>query len=224
VRAAVLGLVVSLLPAAGATAQPDPAAARPCTACRADPEAVRADYDPEAWRALATGEILTREHELPADQSGVRKAVEAVAIFDAPPECVWAVVTDHVAFPRFLPNVKETRVRRRDEDRVFISQHLRVMLVNVRYGSIWTLRPEQGVAAWTLDPETENDIRRSDGSWQLVPFEGGVKTLARYRTDVDTGRSLPETVERMLTRHSLPKVMRGVREELARRSERTPPC
>lgn len=213
-----IGRVVVLALLLGAAARSEQATAPEagCIACRSDAASLRGDLDGPTWRAVEAGEIVTREVPIAAREAG--RAVEALGILDASPRRVWEVVTDHPCFPEFLPNAHETRVRRREADRVYISQHLRVAFVSVRYGAVWTLDPEGGRATWTLDPETENDVRRSDGSWQLAPLEGGARTLARYRADVETGQPLPAGVERMLTHRSLPRVIDGVRTELARRA------
>ena len=70
---------------------------------------------------------------------------------------------------------------------------------------------------WALDQEAEHDIADTTGSWAVVPLEGAQATLVRYRSWVDSGRSVPRFVEAFLTERSLPKIVEGIRTEVQRR-------
>jgi hypothetical protein len=82
---------------------------------------------------------------------------------------------------------------------------------------ISTLDPEQGSVTWVLDHSAQNDIADTTGSWAVVPLKDGTETLVRYRTWVDSGRSVPRLAEEFLTRRSLPKIVEGLRAEVQRR-------
>jgi hypothetical protein len=125
------------------------------------------------------------------------------------------VITDWESYPRFLPNTEETRLRRREGDRAWISQHLRVLWNDIRYGVIWEMAQREGIARFTLDEEEPADIAATSGSWQLVPL--GDTTLVRYESRTDVGRPVPAFLRDALARLSLPRVLRGVRDEVAAR-------
>lgn len=196
------------------------AAFAPCVACEADLQAVRADYADEAWQRLWRGEVVTSHAASGDADGGLAGQVMASGLVQRPPGQVWSVLLDFPGHAAFFPNVEETRVQRWEGRRIWIRQHLRVFFTDIRYGAIWTLDPEHGVARFHLDPDVPSDIAGSRGSWQLLPAEAGLHTLVRYTARVDTGRPVPGVVERLLTRRSLPRVLRGLRDAV---EERFPP-
>ncbi len=197
----------------------DAAGAPDCIACRVPLGQARGAYSPEAWRRLEAGEVLTAADRLAEVDRGARRALTGTALVPAPPERVWAVLTDWESYPGFMPNVAETKLRRVEGSRAWIAQHLRVFFTSIRYGSVWTMEPELGVARFALDPTLPHDIAANEGSWRLSPVERGEATLLEYSAHVDTGRPVPRLVEELLVRRSLPRVLRGVRHEVQRREK-----
>jgi hypothetical protein len=116
-----------------------------------------------------------------------------------------------------MPTVEATGVVARPDGRLVVKQHLRILFVDVRYSTLWTLDPARGLASWQLDASAPHDIAETSGSWQLAPLTERDGTLVRYHARVDTGRPLPGPIERLLTRSSLPRVVQSVREEVQRR-------
>ena len=121
------------------------------------------------------------------------------------------------AYPSFMPTVETTRVLSRADGRLSVLQHLRILFVDVRYSTLWTLDPARGLATWQLDESAPHDIAETSGSWQLALLPERDRTLVRYRASIDTGQPVPGPIERLLTRSSLPRVVRSVREEVQRR-------
>jgi hypothetical protein len=205
--------------AAGAAtgAASDPA----CVACEAPAPPLRDAYDPAAWAALERGEVISREVAEPGAPGGGHR-VAASGIVAAAPERVWAVITDWESYPRFMPNAHATRVRSREPRRARISQHLRILLSDVRYGVVWTLEPERGLARFALDPEAPHDIAAFEGSWELAALDGPRRTLVRYSNRVEPGIAVPVFLRDALTRRSLPGIVRSVRDETLRREAAAP--
>jgi hypothetical protein len=200
---------------AGAEAVPtDVDAAPSCVACGVDADADRARYSAVDWAALTAGEVLT---SIVADDVNGRATVEAAAIVPAPPLRVWETLVDFPARPRFQPGTQEVRVVRTEGERVWVAQHLRFFGIDVRFTIINTLDPSRGVLRWILDESAPHDIAATTGTWRLARVEAGQQTLVVYRGWTDTGRYVPGFVERFLTGRSLPKLMTGLRDEVARR-------
>lgn len=196
----------------------DPALpAAPCLACRSDREAIRRTYAGAEWEALQRGEVITTQVADARSHAGVTSTMEASAIVPYPPEPVWSVVVDFESRPRFVPGNKAARILRRDGNRVWVAQHLRVMLVNVRFVVISTLDPEAGAVTWMLDRSAPHDIADTTGSWTIVPLAGRRQTLVRYRTTIDSGRAVPGFIEDYLVKRSLPRIVDGLRDEVQRR-------
>jgi ribosome-associated toxin RatA of RatAB toxin-antitoxin module len=223
VRQRMNGLTISCLLTLACIAQPSPAAppaAPACIACQADVQRIRAAYSAEAWERLRRGEIITTNVEERSPEGNKLHTAEASGIIERAPDKVWDVVTDVESRPKYVPGNKEVRILRVEGNRIWTSQHLRVLLTNIHYGLITTLEPERGLLRFVLDREVEHDIADTRGSWQLAPLNDARETLVRYRAWVDTGRPIPGFVQAFLTRRSLPRLVEGVRQEVGRRFPR----
>jgi ribosome-associated toxin RatA of RatAB toxin-antitoxin module len=196
-----------------------PAAPTPpaCIGCRADLAYIRGGYSDADWQALMRGKVVTTAVRDAHAADDVKSTNEASAVIPYPPTEVWSVVTDFESRPRFVPGNKDVQITRREGNRLWIAEHLRVLLINVRFVVISTLDAEQGAVTWVIDRDAPHDIADTTGSWAVVPLEGGQATLVRYRTWIDSGRSVPRFVEDFLTKRSLPKIVEGVRAEVHRR-------
>lgn len=214
-----LSALVAATAVHGDAAAPQPPAVQPCIACRADAAAVRAELGEERWAKLARGEVVTLRADVPAanGESSTQTEVQSLAIFDHPPERVWEVLTDFEARPRYFKDLKELKIVRREGNRYWLSERVRVFLFNIRYQVINTLDPERGTVAWKLDKSVAHDIAETTGAWQMAPLDERRKTLLHYRAHIDTGQPVPEFIESFLTERSLPGLVAAVRGEVERR-------
>jgi ribosome-associated toxin RatA of RatAB toxin-antitoxin module len=188
-----------------------------CIGCRADLAGIRSTYSDTDWQALMRGKVVTAAVHDPHSAGGVQSTDEASAVIPYPPAEVWSVVTDFESRPHFVPGSKDVQITRREGNRLWIAEHLRVLLISVRFVVISTLDPEHGAVTWVVDHDAPHDIAETTGSWAVVPLDSGQATLVRYRTWIDSGRSVPRFVEDFLTKRSLPKIVEGVRNEVHRR-------
>jgi ribosome-associated toxin RatA of RatAB toxin-antitoxin module len=188
-----------------------------CVACRSDLDAMRKGYSADDWQALTRGEIVTSETEEPNAGGSAHANIESSAIISYPAAPVWSVLTDVEARPKFIPGMKKVSVVRVDGNRLWVTEHLRFFLCNIRYQVVDVIDPEQGLISWTLDKSVAHDIADTTGSWQIASLPSGRDTLVRYRAWVDTGRPVPRFVKDFLIGWSLPKIAGGLRSEVQRR-------
>lgn len=191
--------------AVSAQEQPPPSIAR-----QADRASVLAHYDAEAMEALRAGEILTRwiqEDDAPG------RTLRATMLVEARPERAWRILTDYARWPEIVPNLQSLEVLE-EEDPVRLRHHVRVIGMDIRYGTTRTLDPARGHIEARLDPTQENDLEANRTRWQLVPLDGGASTLVEVRARVRTGWMIPGFVEDMLLDGSLPRQLRSFREAM----------
>jgi ribosome-associated toxin RatA of RatAB toxin-antitoxin module len=186
-----------------------------CVACGVDGAYARRVYTDEQWEELTSGKILSGE--VGGSDKSEQGGGAAVGIIRYPPEQVWTVVADFEARPKYVANAKEVHIVQVDGDRVWLSQHLKVLLTNVRFGTICTLQPERGVLSWVLDDSAHHDIADTRGSWQLTPLADRHETLVTYRAWINSGRYVPGFIENFLLKRSLPELIAGLRDEVRRR-------
>ncbi|MFQ5667673.1 MAG: SRPBCC family protein [Candidatus Binatia bacterium] len=215
-------MLLPLLIVSAALAPPPSSKGPPaCVACRVDFTRIRSSYSAAQWRALMQGQIVTSKTNHSQEDGAVQSSVEASAIIPYPAARVWDVLADFESRPDFTPGLKESHLVRVDGNRVWLAQRVRVLWVNIRYQIIGTVDPEKGLMTWVLDKNVAHDIDRSEGSWQLAPLPEGPRTLVRYQARVDTGQPVPGFIERFLVGRSLPKIVSGLRAEVARRAAAT---
>ena len=196
---------------------PDVGAAS-CIACGHSIPNPQALYSPSDWQALERGSILlAREDEITASGSQHARNSSASGLIRHAPQQVWKVLTDFEAWPKFMPHITRTRVTRKDGSRTWVRQNYRVIFLGMEHTTVYNLDPRLGELSWSLDLTQKHDITSSQGRWQLVPANEGHETLIRYAAEMDAGRRVPTSVEGMLKKRSIAKLIANLRREVNRR-------
>lgn len=209
-RGAVRCVLAAATAAFLASAAPAGAAAR-CIACRADAGAILAPWDAGTLRALRDGEIRTSWVDEGEGDDGRR--LRAAMVVDAPPRRVWELLTAYARWPEVVPRLRGIEVRDAEEP-VRLRHHVRVLGMDVRYGTVRTTAPRAGRIEARLDPEQSNDLETNRTTWQLAPLDDGARTLVEVRARLRTGWTLPGFLEGMLLDRTLPAQMRAFRDAI----------
>ena len=192
-----------------------------CVACQQSAGAARALFSEADWRRLENGEVVVVDHRLKVadgDDDSVVRESKAAMIVPRPAAEVWAVLADFESRPDFLPNISESRVERVEDTRVWISQHVRIFWMQIRYTLIMTLDPARGVMTSVLDRSSPHDIRDSHGSWEILP-QSDASALLLSSSRVEAGMPVPDIIESYLVKSSLPQMMISLRNEVERRAQ-----
>ncbi|MBZ5726070.1 MAG: SRPBCC family protein, partial [Acidobacteriia bacterium] len=72
------------------------------------------------------GKVVTTTTSDSRSGNGMQSTNEASAVIPYPPQEVWSVVTDFESRPRFVPGNKGVEILRREGNRLWIAEHLRV--------------------------------------------------------------------------------------------------
>ncbi len=126
------------------------------------------------------------------------------------PEKLMAVVTDFAAYPRFLPEMEEATILRRDGDVWVVRFAIRVVR-RLEY----TLRLEKQnptTLRWSL---VEGSFKANNGGWDMAAIPAG--TRADYHIDLDVGIFVPGSVMKTLVETSLPATLAAFKKEAERR-------
>ncbi len=202
---------------AGAEGTPDVGGAN-CIACGHSLPNPRALYSPSDWQSLERGSILlATEDEITASGSKYARNSSAAGLIRHAPDLVWKVLTDFETWPKFMPHITRTRVTRKDGSRTWVRQNYRVVFFGMEHTTVYNLDPRLGELSWSLDLTQKHDITSSKGRWQLIPANEGHETLIRYAAEMDAGRSVPTSIEGMLKKRSIAKLIANLRREVNRR-------
>jgi hypothetical protein len=168
---------------------------------------------PEERAALDRDEIVVRSDL--SDPSG-GTAIGMVDI-DAPPDRTLAAVLDLRARVPEISGLKGLEEYGRGPDWVGARWEVKVLTANVVFHVRYEYDTAQGIVRYALDPSrSPNDIVQAEGSYHLLPVEGGTRVI--YRATSDSGRPVPGWVKRWLATEGLTQQLTGIR----KRAE-TPP-
>jgi hypothetical protein len=87
---------------------------------------------------------------------------------------------------------------------------LKVFTATIVFHTLYDLVPEQGWVRYSLDgTRTPNDLVSVEGAYQISEVPGGSRLV--YRSEMDSGRSVPGFVKRWLAVDALTEQLTGIR-------------
>jgi hypothetical protein len=168
------------------------------------------DLPPEAQRALARGEAWFEVRPDPAGAAGRMRAVEDVA---APPERVFAVMTDCALAPRMALSLKSCRILERDPaGRWDVREHVsKAMLFFPSVRSVFRsdYDPPRGFAY----RRTGGDLKVLEGEWRLTPLDGGRRTRVAFEGRAALPFAVPHAIARAVLRQQVSRALAALRRE-----------
>lgn len=120
----------------------------------------------------------------------------------APIQTVFDCITDFESYPRFLPDVKKTKVVWIDDNRMEVNFHLN-LIKEICYTLLFDLDPPGG-AYWKL--KSGDLMKKNSGHWELKMEEDDL-TKATYAIDLEFGLWVPKTITQTLIEKSLPQTL-----------------
>lgn len=173
--------------------------------------------------ALEKGKVLVELSAVP--QSSVKKAT-AVALIEAPPAEVFAVLTEYADFPSFMPYCRKVEVRKKEGEQSWVHFSLDFPWPIGDRHYVLVLKDceelKDGatvfISSWTYEPGSGN-INDSYGSWEVRAYDSG-RSLVYYTVFTDPGGSLPNWASNAATEVAVPKVIAGLRERVGEKGRR----
>ena len=168
------------------------------------------DLPAEAHQALARGEAW---FEVRPDRAGAAGQVHAVEDVAAPPERVFAVMTDCALAPRMAPSLKSCRVLERDPaGRWDVREHVsRPMLFVPSVRSVF--RSDYDPPRGFTYRRTGGDLRVLEGDWRLTPLDGGARTRVVYEGRAALPFAVPHALARAVLRQQVSQALAALRRE-----------
>lgn len=133
------------------------------------------------------------------------KGLEATFDVDVPEESLLDTLWDVALFPRLFPDLKHTRVLRREENALEVEHEIDAVIRRVRYVLRRTRDRARGVISWV---ELSGDLRRVRGGWRVTPTERGSHVV--YTAFVDVGRFVPTSLVRDLALRKIDEMIARV--------------
>jgi len=134
---------------------------------------------------------------------------ERSIVIKAPPEKVFAVITDYEKYPEFLPEVKKAKVEFGSGNVKEVTYTVDIKAKVITYTLKHTARPPDELA-WTM--VRGEMMKGNDGAWILKAVPEG--TEATYQIDLKLGALVPSMVERLLAEQSLPGLLANFKKRI----------
>lgn len=131
---------------------------------------------------------------------------------DAPPEAVYAVITDFARYPNFVPNQSSATVLSTDGHHWQVEFELSVAK-RLRYVLDLVGTPDEAVR-WSL--VSGDMMKEMNGGWRLEALPDG-RTRAHYEIDVALKGFVPRSISKALIERTLPANLAAFKSEAERR-------
>lgn len=141
--------------------------------------------------------------------------IQAKGIFDAPPEKVWAALTNFGAYPKYYESVVQSQVREKqgNQAKVYVKFKFPFPVGEIWVLNQYTLDNANRKLSWKM---LDGNLKNSDGSgsWSLSPYKGG-RTLATYRLNVD-GSGASNWLQKQAVFRTTPAVFKYLNQQIGR--------
>jgi hypothetical protein len=166
----------------------------------------------DMYKQLARGKILTLRRAVPPSKAGVH--VAAFAIVRAPVERLWEAISDCSRQPEFMPNVKSCELVPPNHPLPPNTEWHKLQLV---FHSLFFTKKVNIIDQVKLEPphylhwkEVKGDLRTNEGYYRIIAIAPDIQLLI-YDTLTDPGIFVPDFVQSMLVKSSLPHVVAALR-------------
>ncbi len=154
-------------------------------------------------KQLGKGKIPVR-----FDDSGTGGGVLGVIDIAAPPDDVWAAVMDVKARVGEISGLKEANIYTDTPTKKGVQWVLSVIGTRVQFNVLYDLDESKRWCRYRLDTSKENDLVDVQGAYQIYEVDG--KSRLIYRSETDSGRSVPGFIKRWLASDSLTEQLEGI--------------
>ena len=180
---------------------------------------------------LVTAALSTEGYQPIGGKSGVevyRRQGHAIDLaaegdIDAPPDVVLKVLTDYGSHPKWVHGLSVSRVLDKHDGSLDVYQRLHLPMLDDRDFAMHVEWNRAGGGEREIHFATTNDkcpappdkgvvrVPLHEGSWHLVPVDGGRRTHAVYRFRMELGGSLPMWMARGRAAKDVPALFDAIR-------------
>lgn len=166
------------------------------------------ELTPKAVAALARGEAYA---DVSPDPDGISGRVRGVIDIDAPPQQVWAVMTDCATAGKLITNLASCKVLSGDQKRGWdVREH--VTRRNLVFpGMRIVFRSDYEPVSRIRFKLVEGDLKVEQGEWRLQALNGGKATRVFYDNRLAVDWPVPKSLIREALRKDVPKVLGNLR-------------
>jgi len=119
------------------------------------------------------------------------------------------IILDLESFPGFLPGLEELKVNERHGNNILAYHRVKALWMKFEYNLVYTIHNGNNdlKISWALDRSKKNDLVATQGYWYIMKWDDK-RTLLVYSSFVDSGKNMPEVIEKFVMSLTLPRVSR----------------
>lgn len=162
-------------------------------------------------RELTAGKIVARSEAFTnaAGKSAGRGL--GATVIERPLGDVWATLTRFEDRAQYVPRIKSVTILAREPGRLRIRQEIDATLTTARYTAWYRLDETTHTISWTIDTSAhDNTVADVEGDYRLSELTPG-RTLLVYRTYVDSGLKVPQSIQSFMQRRAIPDLLRAIK-------------
>lgn len=165
-------------------------------------------------RDALSGQVPTRsEAFVNARGKSAGRGLGAVVI-ERPVADVWATVSRYEDRAEYVPRLKAVAVLERQPGRLRVRQEIDATVTTARYTAWFSLDEAAHTISWSLDKTaTDNTLVETEGEYRMSALSPG-RTLLVYRTYVDSGLKVPQSIQSYVQRRSIPDLLRAIKKRV----------
>jgi carbon monoxide dehydrogenase subunit G len=165
-------------------------------------------------RDVVAGKVPTRAEAFTnASGKSVGRGLGAIVV-ERPIGDVWATVARYDDRAEYIPRLKSVAILERQPGRLRVRQEIDATVTTARYTAWYRIDEPTHIVSWTLDKSaSDNSVADVEGDYRLTEL-GPDRTLLVYRTYVDSGLKVPQSIQSYMQRRSIPDLLRAIKKRV----------
>ena len=167
----------------------------------------------ERYTRMEKGEVIVKAMKV---KGSLTKKVRSVAIVQAPPAALWKLIERCDDYETTMLHIaKAEELSRKGGNvrcRVTVDMPFPLEDITATTDIVHTVIPgKKWHRQWKL---VSGDYKFNSGSWTLTPYAGGRHTLVVYDVHAEPKVAVPEMIQRMAQKKSVPALFEHLRKQL----------
>jgi carbon monoxide dehydrogenase subunit G len=165
-------------------------------------------------RDAVAGKVPTRTEAFTnANGKSAGRGLGAIVI-ERPIGEVWATVARYDDRAEYIPRIKSVTILERQPGRQRVRQEIDATVTTARYTAWYRFDEATHTVSWMLDKSAgDNTVADVEGDYRLSELGPG-RTLLVYRTYVDSGLKVPQSIQSYMQRRSIPDFLRAIKKRV----------
>jgi carbon monoxide dehydrogenase subunit G len=135
-------------------------------------------------------------------------------VIERPLGDAWTTIARFENRAEYIPRLKSVEILERQPGRLPVRQEIDATVTTARYTAWYRFDEQTHTVSWTIDTSAhDNTVAEVEGEYRLSELTPG-RTLLVYRTYVDSGLKVPQSIQSYMQRRSIPDLLRAIKKRV----------